>query len=301
MALFKKRETVIQNMAYLGIMAAINVIFVVLTALLPVLMFIIIFILPLTSAIVTVFCKKRYFPIYFVVTFGLCLLFTSGIYIFDTFFYVIPSLITGFLFGVMLEKQVPSIYMISITSVAQYAITYLTFIILEAILPEMNFINRLLDIFGLQSFIYKELFTHVFIYLISLIQTIFAYFIMKIEVKKLGLDINHEIRMPYVLSLISIGLIVLSIIFIFFYYSLTYIFIFINIIISLFISFQLLLKRKKLYYVLLPIFLAVSFALFAGLYSIIEKPLSIILISPFFLLTSALYFCDFIVSKNNKQ
>ena len=34
MALFKKRETVVQNIAYMAIMAAINVIFVLLTAIL---------------------------------------------------------------------------------------------------------------------------------------------------------------------------------------------------------------------------------------------------------------------------
>ena len=217
MALFKKRETVIQNIAYLGIMAAINIIFVLLTAILPPLMFIIIFVLPLTSAVVTVFCKKRYFPIYFVVTVSLCLLFTSGLYIFDTFFYVVPSLITGFLFGLMLEKNVPSIYMISVTTIAQYAITYLTFITLEAILPEMNFINRLLDIFGLANFVYKELFTHIFLYLLSAIQTIFAYFILKIEVKKLGLAVNEETTLPSLLPLISLALLGLSIAFIFIY------------------------------------------------------------------------------------
>ena len=301
MALFKKRETVIQNIAYLGIMAAINVIFVLLTAILPPLMFIIIFVLPLTSAVVTVFCKKRYFPIYFVVTVALCILFTSGIYIFDTFFYVIPSLITGFLFGLMLEKKVPSIYMISLTTIAQYAITYLTFIILEAIMPEMNFINRLLNIFGLSSFVYKDLFVHIFLYLLSAIQTIFAYFILKIEVRKLGMEVNEGIAVPYILPIASIVAIILSTVFVFVYYPLTYIFVFINIGISLYMSMALIIKRRKLYYALLPIFLAISFGLFAGLYQFIDKPLSIILVSPFFLLTSGLYFYDFTVSKKDKQ
>ena len=99
MALFKKRETLVQNIAYMAIMAAINVIFVLLTALLPPLMFLMVFVLPLTSAVVTLFCKKRYFPIYFIVTIGLCMLASFGIYIFDTFFYVLPALISGFFFG----------------------------------------------------------------------------------------------------------------------------------------------------------------------------------------------------------
>ena len=99
MELFKKRETPVENITYLGIMAAINVIFVLLTNVLPVLFFLIVFVLPLTSAVVTLFCKKAYFPIYFIVTLALCFLVNLGFHIFDTFLYVFPSLITGFLFG----------------------------------------------------------------------------------------------------------------------------------------------------------------------------------------------------------
>jgi len=61
MSVFKKRETLIQNITYMAIMAAINVVFVVLTTLVPLLMFLIIFVLPLTSTVVALFCKKKYY------------------------------------------------------------------------------------------------------------------------------------------------------------------------------------------------------------------------------------------------
>ena len=154
MAFFKKRETVVQNIAYMAIMAAINVIFVLLTALLPPLMFLIVFVLPLTSAVVTLFCKKRYFPIYAVATVALCLLTTMGIYIYDTFFYVIPSLITGFVFGLLIEKRVPAIYIIVLSSALQYILSYLTFLVLDLILPDINFIDALLSILFFQLHYY---------------------------------------------------------------------------------------------------------------------------------------------------
>ena len=98
MNIFKKRETLLQNMTYMGIMAAINFIFILLSSFIPFLLFVLVFILPLASAVVTVFCKKRYYIIYFVVTGALCLLINAP----DTMFYVIPSLITGFIFGFLI-------------------------------------------------------------------------------------------------------------------------------------------------------------------------------------------------------
>ena len=115
------------------------------------------------------------------------------------------------------------------------------------------------------------------------------------------MEVNEGIAVPYILPIASIVAIILSTVFVFVYYPLTYIFVFINIGISLYMSMALIIKRRKLYYALLPIFLAISFGLFAGLYQFIDKPLSIILVSPFFLLTSGLYFYDFTVSKKDKQ
>ena len=90
-----KRETLVQNIAYMAIMAAINVVFVLITTLVPALLFLMIFVLPLTSTMVTLLCKKKYFPIYAVATIGLCMVVTLW-KIDDTIFYVIPSIITGF-------------------------------------------------------------------------------------------------------------------------------------------------------------------------------------------------------------
>ena len=89
----KKKETLVQNITYMAIMAAINVVFVLITVLVPFLFFLIVFVLPLTSTIVTLHCKKRYFPIYAVATIGLCMICTMW-QIGDTIFYVIPSVIS---------------------------------------------------------------------------------------------------------------------------------------------------------------------------------------------------------------
>ena len=110
MSLLKKRETPVQNIAYIGIMAAVNAVFVLISSLLPILFILLVFILPLTSVIVTMYCKKFYIPAYFIVTLALTFAITAGFSIFDTFIYVFPSLVTGCLFGLLIEKNVPGIY-----------------------------------------------------------------------------------------------------------------------------------------------------------------------------------------------
>ncbi len=125
MGLFKKRETLVQNIAYMGLMAAINVIFVVLTTLVPVLFFLIVFVLPLTSTIVALHCKKRFYPIYAFATIGACMLCTIW-KIDDTIFYVIPSVISGFIFAVMVEKEISAPWIIIATTIVQMAFSLLS-------------------------------------------------------------------------------------------------------------------------------------------------------------------------------
>lgn len=292
--MFKKRETVVQNIAYMAIMAAINVIFVLLTAVLPPLMFLIIFILPLTSTVVALFCKKRYFPIYFVTTIGLCLAVTSGIYIWDTFFYVLPSLITGFIFGLLVEKRVPAIYIVLISSAIQYIITFLTFLLLDSLLPGLNFIDALLNIFGLTDFPFKSVFVHSFLFILSFIQALFTYAVIKYEIKKLGFDINLDIRYHFIIESAILLLIILSIIMVFVFHPLLYVFMMLALPVIIYMIVRLVLLNKVLNYVLLVISLFAGIFIFAFCYPLLTSPTQIILIAPFYGLILIIYFANYL-------
>ena len=300
MSLFTKRTTIVQNIAYMAIMAAINVIFVLLTAILPPLMFLIIFVLPLTSTIVTLFCKKRYFPIYFVVTTALCLIVTSGIYIFDTFFYVIPSMITGFLFGLLIEKKVPAIYVITICSLLQYILTFLTFIILNSIVTEINFIDALLSIFGLSNFAFKDVFTHIFLYALASIQTLFTYLFLKLQIKKLGFEFNLEIKYGFVPLIVTVTSIILAIVFAFFYVPVTFISLMFALPLIIYQLLDLLTERNKVILILLLISLIISVVIFVAFYMYLPHPNAIILISPIYVFISCLYFGNYLFNKKTK-
>lgn len=292
MPLFQKRETIIQNIAYMAIMAAINVIFVLMTALLPPLMFFIVFILPLTSAVVALFCKKRYFPIYFIVTIGLCLLTTSGIYIWDTFFYVMPSLITGFIFGLLIEKNVPGLYIMVISTIVQYIITYLTFLTLNAMMPQMNFIDSILNIFGLSEFAFKDVFVHSFLFVLAFIQTLFTYVIIKLEVKKLGFEINLESHNPIVNEIASLILIGLAIAMAYIYPPLLYVSVMLLLPTILYLIIELILTYNKLIWTLLVVSVFVGSFIFAFCYLMLPAPRQVILITPFYGLILIIYFVN---------
>ena len=132
--MFKKRETALQNMTYIALMCAINVIFVLLTTILPFLFLLIVFLLPLTSIIIYLFCKKYYFPIYAISTVILCALFNIW-RVTDTIFYVVPSIVTGFIFGVCIERKVPAFFTIIVASIAQALMTYASFPLIKRKCP----------------------------------------------------------------------------------------------------------------------------------------------------------------------
>ena len=300
MGLFKKRESITQNISYLALMAAINVIFVLLTALFQPLMFVMIFILPLTSAVVTLFCKKQYFPIYFVVTVALCLLITSWASIFDTFFYVIPSMISGFAFGLMIEKKISAIFIISISTVIQYLITFLTFLILDLILPELNFIDVLLRMFGLADFVFKDYFIHVFLYLLSIIQTVLTYIVIKSEILKLGFEINLDIKRKWIASAANLFFAILSLIMMFIYGPLVYIFLFISLNFAIYSLIEIFMCKNKLFVILGVVTIFIGLIFYIAFNRQIEKPKQIILIGTSNVMISILYFANYLfVKKTN--
>ena len=219
--MFAKRETLTQNIAYMGIMAAINVIFVIMTYFVPFLLFVLVFVLPLTSAVVTLFCKKKYFSIYAIATSGICLLVTMN-NISDTLFYVIPSILSGFAFGILVEKKVPSIWIIFLSSIITIGFSY-CFVPLIKFIYGTDIILTIAKLFGLAEYKYLNYIVPCIILFISLAQSTISYIVIKSQLPKLGYTIIDDIPYKTLLvgSLLFIGLTVL---FSFVYKELSYLF-----------------------------------------------------------------------------
>ena len=269
MSFLKKRKTPLQNIAYMAIMAAINAIFVLLTTFVPVLLFLLVFILPLTHAIVAIYCDKRFYIVYAIATIGVCLGITFY-NISDTFFYVIPSLITGFLFGLFIEKRTPPIFTIFVISIIQLVLSYSSIPLIKLMIgvdiPQVFYIA-----FGLNEFIYKDYLPILFTSIIAIGQIAITYIFINTQLEKTEGD-QEFLFDDYIFTIVAIGcLFILEILFIFLYPTFIFgPFLFI-ILLTLYVVVKLCMTKKIWVIVFLVISLIVVLFLTAGLYKTINE------------------------------
>ena len=276
MALLQKKKTLVHHITYMGIMVAINLIFIVLATYLPFLMFIPIIFLPFASAIVSYYCLKRYYIIYAVASSGLCLIFNIS----DTIFYVVPAVIAGFVIGWMLDKKVNPFWMILASTIIEAALTF-AFIPLINLLSNVNIVETFISAFKLDSFTYKVELTYLFIFFISLIQCGLTHFVLLSDAKKIGIDINIAVDSyaPYIIGL-EFALI-LTFAFALFYLPLALIFLAISLYFAIFLLIDILTSKKIIIYVLLVVLLLGAFFSFAIFYTKLTAPFGVILFTLF--------------------
>lgn len=287
MALLKKKTSLVHHITYMGIMAAINLLFIVLATYLPFLMFIPIIFLPFASAIVSYYCLKRYYPIYAVATIGLCLIFNIN----DTIFYVVPAIITGFFIGYLLIKRVNPFWLILVSTVIESALTF-AFIPLINVISNVDIIETFISAFKLDSFAYKTELTYLFIFFISLIQCGLTHFVLLSDAKKIGIEINVAVNSyaPYIIGL-EISLILMFVLSLF-YLPLALIFLAISLYFSIFLLIDILVSKKIIIYVLLVVLFLAAFFSFAIFYTKVIAPFGILLMSLFPFVTLLISFVN---------
>ena len=287
MAVFQKKTTLVHHITYMGIMTAINLIFIVLATYIPFLMFLLILLLPFVSAIVSYYCQKRYYLIYAIASVGLCLIFNIS----DTIFYVVPSIVTGFLIGVLLEKKINPFWLILSSTIVESALTF-------ALIPLINLIGNVdivytfLTLFKLTEFTYKTEVTYLFIFFLSLVQCALTHFVLLSDAKKIGIEVSYVVNSysPYIIG--TELMLILCIIFSFFYTPLSLIFLMISFYCGIFLLIDLLLSKKTLIYVLLGISVLTSFFTFAFLYATIKQPLGLLIFLVFPFLIAVISFIN---------
>ena len=273
MALLQKKTTLVHHITYMGIMTAINLIFIVLATYVPFLMFIPIIFLPFASAIVSYYCLKRYYVIYAVASIGLCLIFNIN----DTIFYVVPAVIAGFIIGVMLNKRINPFWLILVSTIIESALTF-AFIPLIDLISNVDIVNAFISAFKLDGFAYKTELTYLFIFFISLLQCGLTHFVLLSDAKKIGIEINVTVDSfaPYIIGLEV--MLILSLTFALFYLPLALIFLAISLYFALFLFIDILVSKKIVIYVLLVVLLLAAFFSFAIFYSKLIAPFGILLI-----------------------
>ena len=297
MALFSKKTTLVHHITYMGIMTAINLIFIVLATYIPFLMFLLILLLPFVSAVVSYYCKKRYYIIYAIASIGLCLIFNIG----DTIFYVVPAIVTGFVIGLLLEKKINPFWLILSTTIIESALTF-ALIPLINLIGNVDIIETFLKLFKLEAFTYKVEITYLFIYFISLVQCSLTHFVLLGDAKKIGIDVNVNVESYAQYIIGAESTIIFSLVFSFFYLPLALVFLANSIYFAIFLLFDLLTSKKTIVYILLGVMLLACFFVFAFLYATIKTPLGLLIIIIFpFVISLTSFVKNYLIKRENNN
>ena len=267
MALFQKKTTLVHHITYMGIMTAINLIFIVLATYIPFLMFLLILLLPFASTIVSYYCLKRYYLIYAIASIGLCFIFNIN----NTIFYVVPAIVTGFVSGVLLERKIHPFWLVLSSSIIETGLTF-AFIPLINLLSNVNIVDTFMSIFKLEGFAYKTELTYLFIFFISFLQCALTQFVLLSDAKKIGIDINTRISCFYLYIIGLETIIILGLALSFVYLPLALTFVAISFYFAVFLLIDVLLSKKPIVYIIAGILFMSAFFGFAILYKTVSAP-----------------------------
>ena len=222
---------------------AINVVCSFLTTVLPLISIILIIFLPLTSAIVEVMCKDRWFPIYAVATIGLSIVVSLSSIDF-TIFYIVPSIFTGYIFGLFSKRNLPSMFAIFLAAIVQTLLSF-AFIPLLQLITGSNLIDVFVKILRISDRFWFDSVILLLFFMVALIQVILSYIVVQNELSKFGQKSESKYNQERIAGFTTIGSAVLSAIFSIFYMPLCYLFIGIAYYFAVFVViFQVRVKNK---------------------------------------------------------
>ena len=240
---FYKKETLIRTICFMAFFVAINVVCSFLTTVLPLISILLIIFLPLTSAIVELMCKDRWFPIYAVATIGLSIVVSLSSIDF-TIFYIVPSIFTGYIFGLFSKRNLPSMFAIFLAAIVQTLLSF-AFIPLLQLITGSNLIDIFVKILRISDRFWLDSVILLLFFMVALIQVILSYIVVQNELSKFGQKSECKYNQERIAGFTTIGSAVLSAIFSIFYMPLCYLFIGIAYYFAVFVViFQVQVKNK---------------------------------------------------------
>lgn len=241
----KKNRTLANSITFIALMAAFNFIFALLMVYLPAFSLVLYVFLPFVTTITVLHVDKKYLSIYYISS--ILLTFIINLNGLDfIIFTLIPSLITGSVFGICLEKKVNSVTAILLSSFCQFAFSLLTIPLINAIyMNNQSIINVFRTFLGKnREYLTYKLFLPT-VFAVSLAQNIISFLIISSEMNKFKVTINNSDELSIAYSYIACGLFLLTIISIFVFDDLMYLLLSLTLVLSLLLLFTNQLKYKK--------------------------------------------------------
>lgn len=286
MKLFSQKETQAQNIAFIGIMSSINVTFVLLTSLSSLFLVFLVFLLTLTSTLVGLFTKKRFFPIYLLATLSLCFFISRT----DTLFFIFPSLLVGYIFSLAYKGYLSMLLGIIISTIVLIALTYLSIPIIYLITGR-DYLNDLMNIVKLANSSYLSYFRLGFVTLISFIQILLSFLFLNFSgVSKWFIEkySNNFNLIEIIVGFISLALII---VFSFVKFELSLLLLFISFVIAINILIKLTYKQSIINLVVMVVALIITLVINGICFKLFTMPKGLILLSifPFLILSYNLF------------
>lgn len=261
MAFFKKRETPVENIAFLAICTGIDAVFALIIAFLPGAALFLMLAIPLVSAFAAYYCKSRYFLVYVLAAIGVCLA-VSAWDISSTLFYVIPSLLTGAIYGFGIKNNLMPSLVLFISSILQFALFYAAMAIVKVAF-EIDIQAGLLALFSSSTADGFPL----FVYGYSLAQIVIAHFFIYLQMPRLGgTPIKEGLSFKWGTPITAILFGGISIALSFFLPSYALLSLGLSIFWGVQSIVELVEEKRKVSFVLVGVFALGGFLLFAGLY-----------------------------------
>ena len=276
MEVFNKKETLIRTISFMAFFVAINVMCSFLTTVLPLLSVVMIIFLPLTSAMVEVMCKDRWFPIYAFSTIGLSIVVSLQSIDF-TLFYIIPSIFTGYIFGLFSKRNLPGMFSIFVASIIQMVLSIASIYILE-VATGIDIFDIIAKILRISDRFWFNLLILVGFFFVGLVQTFLSYIVVKNELSKFGnnpSEINNNSLVPEIATLVSLAV---STLFSFFYLSVSILFYAFAIYFFIFVIIEHVKAKQKMSLIIDGIILLLAIFFYAGLNNLISNDFHILLL-----------------------
>ena len=256
----KTKKTAMKSLALAGLMTSINIIIILLSSFQFSYVFsdiLLTLFFPLITTLTFLLCEKRTAFCYFIASLTICFFIQFE----KTIFYLLPSMLSGFLFALFIKKKWNYIYAVISASLFNALMTALLFFISEKLFS-LPVYQAFQTIFRLDEQRAKEVFP-LFIAITSMAQTILNAFIIYYELPKYEISVTLDSKPILYLFYCSLLFSALSSIFMYFNAG-TAMFFFGISIPSVLFSFYYIIKRKKWWLVVLSVLLLIfGFAIFS--------------------------------------
>ena len=188
-----------------SIMAAINVLFAILSSYVFAFSLLIMLFLPLASVIVALNIDLKFYPVYFLGTMFLALILNFA-NIENTLFFLLPILASGLTFGLLIKHNIPDILILVIVSCVNLTTLLITIPIINLIYS-INFLETSASFIGFTSIDYGKLIVPSILTLLAFGQTLITLLVISVDARYFRITINAKPwKYTSIVNLLFIGL-----------------------------------------------------------------------------------------------